>query len=267
MLETLNELSNEARTTCEAAGARFGVSGAVDPRDWMFWFLYNHANFPNKVDAIDEYFGDGADCAKKLAALIAETRPTAGARILEFAAGYGRVTRHLPHAMPEANVLACDIHAEAIAFLRETLGAKARGSVDVPEKFYLDQQFDVVFALSFFSHLPDSSFRRWLVGLAEHTAPGGLLIFTTHGERTRKIVGNPAIGPDGFWFKPESEQQDLAGKEYGTTVSLPAYVFAQIAGIPGMRIVRFQEGFWWEHQDVYVLRRQAEPPRAGAPHA
>lgn len=261
MAEAQTELSPEARSACATAGTRHGVSGAVDPRDWMFWFLYNHANFASKTDAIDEYFGDGADCAHKLAALIAESRPLAGARILEFAAGYGRVTRHLPKALPEANVLACDIHPEAITFLCETLGASARGSVDVPEKFYLDQRYDVVFALSFFSHLPHSSFRRWLVALAEHTAPDGLLIFTAHGERTRKIVGHPPIGADGFWFKPESEQQDLAGKEYGTTVSLPSYVFAQIAGIPGMRIVRFQEGYWWGHQDVYVLRRQADVPR------
>jgi hypothetical protein len=34
-------------------------------------------------------------------------------------------------------------------------------------------------------------FRRWLLALAEHTAPDGLLIFTTHGERTRNSFANP----------------------------------------------------------------------------
>jgi hypothetical protein len=80
-------------------------------------------------------------------------------------------------------VTACDIHPEAGAFLREKLGVAAVGSVEVPEKFNLGQRFDVVFALSFFSHLPHSGWRRWLLALAEHTGPDGILIFTTHGER------------------------------------------------------------------------------------
>jgi len=251
----LNELSAEAKIACDAAGLRHRVSGAIDPRDWIFWFLYNLSVFPNKIDAINNYFDDGADCAGKLRALIAEQRPVAGARILEFAAGYGRVTRHLRNVVPEADVTACDIHPEAVAFLRESLGVAAAGSADSPKDFNLGQDFDVVFALSFFSHLPQSSWRRWLLALAEHTAPDGLLIFTTHGERSRVNLANPEIGADGFWFKPESEQQDLPGNTYGSAITLPAYVLRQILEVPNMRLVRFQEGYWWGHQDVYVLRR------------
>jgi SAM-dependent methyltransferase len=254
-VSALNEVSAEAKIACDAAGLRHRVSGTVDPRDWIFWFLYNLPGVTNKNDAIDQYFANGADCAGKLRALIAEQRPVAGARILEFAAGYGRVTRHLRNVVSEAEVLACDIHPEAVRFLRETLGVEAVGSVDVPENFNLGRRFDVVFALSFFSHLPQSSWHRWLLALSEHTAPDGLLIFTTHGERTRISFANPNIGADGFWFKPESEQHDLPGNEYGSAVTLPSYVLGQIAGIPNIRLVRYQEGYWWGHQDVYVLRR------------
>ncbi len=251
----LNELSAEIQQACDAAARRHHVSAAIDPHDWTFWFLYNLHGDAKKTEAINNYFASGADCAGKLRALIAEQRPIAGARILEFAAGYGRVTRHLRNAVPQADVLACDIHPEAVAFLHEKLAMAAAGSAAMPEKFNLDQRFDVVFALSFFSHLPQSSWRRWLVALAEHTAPDGLLIFTTHGDRTRPSFSNPTIGADGFWFKPESEQQDLSGSDYGSTITLPAFVLSQIASIPNVRLVRFQEGFWWGHQDVYVLRR------------
>jgi len=250
-----NKLSAEDKNACAAAGLRYDVSGAIHPEDWIFWFLYSLNNSADKIKAIDGYFTGGVDCAGKLRTLIAEQRPIAGARILEFAAGYGRVTRHLRNVMPDSEVLACDIHSEAVAFLRETLGVAAIGSNDEPENFKLDGRFDVVFALSFFSHLPQSSWRRWLLALAERTAPDGLLIFTTHGEQTRASFLNPEIGEDGFWFKLESEQQDLPGHEYGSTLTLPAYVLRQIAAIPSMRLVRFQEGYWWGHQDVYVLRR------------
>ena len=234
---------------------RHGVSGAIDPKDWIFWFLYNLPVFPTRAAAIDNYFDDGADCAHKFRALVEEQRPITGAQILEFAAGYGRVTRHLRKVAPEADVIACDIHPDAVDFVSRHLATPAVASVGVPEKLDLGRRFDVVFVLSFFSHLPQSSWQRWLVSLAAHTALDGLLIFTTHGERSRVNFGNPAIGADGFWFKPESGQQDLAPDEYGSAITLPAYVIGRASGIPDMRLVRFQEGFWWGHQDVYVLRR------------
>jgi SAM-dependent methyltransferase len=254
---TLSKLPEEAKTACQAAALRYGVSGAVHPSDWIFWFLYNLAIFPSKLAAIETYFADGSDCARKLRSLIEEQRPIAGARILEFAAGYGRVTRHLRKVVPEAEVLACDIHPDAVTFVREELSTSTVSSAKLPEEFDLGQRFDVVFILSFFSHLPQSSWRRWLLALAAHTAADGLLIFTTHGHRSRLNLGNPTIGTDGFWFKPESEQQDLPGDEYGSSITLPHYVLNQCAGISDMRLVRFQEGFWWGHQDLYILRRSA----------
>ncbi len=249
------ELTDDARIACDVASTRHGVSGAIDPKDWIFWFLYNLSVFPTKAAAIDNYFDDGADCARKFRALVEAQRPIAGAQILEFAAGFGRVTRHLQKIAPEASVLACDIHPDAVDFINGTLGTLAATSVGTPEKFDLGRRFDVVFALSFFSHLPRSSWHRWLTALASHTALDGLLIFTVHGERSRVSFSNPAIDADGFWFKPESEQQDLPPDEYGSSITLPSYVIGRVTEMSGMRLLHFQEGFWWGHQDVYVLRR------------
>jgi hypothetical protein len=150
--------------------------------------------------------------------------------------------------MPEAELLACDIHPDAITFIREQLATGAVSSVSLPEEFELGQRFDVVFILSFFSHLPKSSWRHWLLALAAHTAADGPLIFTTHGERSRVNLDNPTIGADGFWFKQESEQHDIPGSKYGSAITLPHYVLSQCALISYMRLVRFQEGFWWGHQ-------------------
>jgi len=248
-------LDSAAEAASRAFGVRHGVVGTIDPHDWIFWFIYNHPGIANKTDAFDLYFSGGADCAGKLRTLIAEQRPIEGLRLLEFAAGYGRVTRHLGKTLPGAEILACDIHSEAVDFLQDTIKVSAKGSHEVPELFNLNQRFDVVFALSFFSHLPPSTWRRWLLALTEHAAPGGLVIFTTHGERSREKLGNPAIDRDGFWFKPISEQRDLPGNEYGSSITLPNYVLGQVLNMAHMQLVRFQEGFWWEHQDVYVLRR------------
>jgi hypothetical protein len=39
-------------------------------------------------------------------------------------------------------------------------------------------------------------------------------------------------------------------------------VFSQLFSEPQTRAIYFQEGYWWKHQDVYILRR--EERRAGA---
>src|SRR3984893_18217884 len=102
----MSKLPEEAKTACAAVALRYGVSGAVHTSDWIFWFLYNLAIFPSKLAAIETYFADGSDCARKLRSLIEEQRTVASARILEFAAGYGRVTRRLCTVGPEGKVMA-----------------------------------------------------------------------------------------------------------------------------------------------------------------
>ena len=59
----------------------------------------------------------------------------------------------------------CDIHSEAIDFLDRQIGVKTLQSVHLPEQFATIEKYDVVFVLSFFSHMPRSSFGRWLRAL------------------------------------------------------------------------------------------------------
>ena len=118
----------------------------------------------------------------------------------------------------------------------------------------IKEKYDVVFALSFFSHIPDKVFGEWIKALYEVVKPGGVLIFTTHGtlfkNRFNKMTTN------GFSFDLASEQKDLATEEYGSTVSEYEYVERKckenICKIPEI----FEEGFWWKIQDLYIIRKE-----------
>jgi SAM-dependent methyltransferase len=237
---------------CARTAVRYNVCGDIDPADHIFWFLHGHPRIG--ASAADHYFSDGLDCAVKLRALIEEQLSVASVSILEFASGYGRVTRHLPNVLPEATCTACDIHEAAVRFISR-FGVEAVRSCEVPEEFDLGRSFDVVFALSFFSHAPPSTWTRWLRRLADHTANGGLTIFTTHGERSRPLVA-PGSRPSGdFVYLPYSEQLDLPTEQYGTALTPLPFVYAQVAALETSRLTKFEEGFWWGHQDVYVMRR------------
>jgi SAM-dependent methyltransferase len=159
--------------------------------------------------------------------------------------------------MPRIDLTCCDIHEAAVTFIRDELGAKAVLSHRVPEQLKLGTQFDAVFALSFFSHMPDATWRRWLQALADHVRPGGVVIFTTHGAVSAGHLGVTPI--EGYWFGSGSEQEDLDAADYGTAVTTREYVDRQIADIPEIAIEIFRQGYWWGHQDLYVLRKALAP--------
>lgn len=243
---------------CEEAAGRHGVVPDLHPQDFIFRFLLDHPGFHDDRGRVDYYFDDGARSAAHLQDLVSGTcgLDLSSVRLLEFASGYGCVTRHLPHALPGTAVTSCDIHEEAVEFIEQKIGVPSILSNPVPESLGLDEEYDVIFALSFFSHMPRRSWIRWLDTLASGLRQGGHLIFTTHGIRSAELhLGSPQLDSEGFWFNPASEQKDLDPQEYGTTVTSPAFVARGIDHNGRLRLVRFSEGLWWQHQDLYVVRR------------
>ncbi len=225
--------------------------------DFIFQFLITNPSFLSKEDAINYYFKDGETSSQKLKLLITKLLKPLPARdisILEFASGYGCVTRHLAMHR-DYKVTPCDIHPAAIAFIAERMGLLPLPSAHKPEKFISTKSYDVVFALSFFSHMPDATWARWLAALFKAVEPGGLLIFTTHGRISAKFFGAPALNKDGYWFRTESEQADLDINEYGQTIVSPGYVFSKIASLPEAWPCFYEEAYWWDHQDVYVVQK------------
>ncbi|MBV9758726.1 MAG: class I SAM-dependent methyltransferase, partial [Alphaproteobacteria bacterium] len=262
MAEAVRELPPELLEACGAAGRRFGVGGTIHPDDYIFWFIFNGA--PDKRLAVTEYFEKGAETGAWLKELIGSVRsPDEPFALLDFASGYGRVTRHLPKLLPNAKVFGSDVHPQAVEFLRD-MGLEAILSASQPEEFAPQQQFDIVFALSFFTHMPKRTWTRWLRALIDCLRPGGHLIFTTHGEPglevMRKGLGRElAFDPDGFWFEPTSEQADLSTAEYGATATSFGYVYAQLL-TANARLRRFQQA-GAGYQDLYIVQRAIGPDR------
>lgn len=159
--------------------------------------------------------------------------------------------------MPEADLTSCDIHAHAVEFIQDVLSRNAVLSIADPDHFRLDREFDIVFALSFFSHMRVGSWSRWLKALFRHVRPGGSLIFTTHGYVSREKLYRNVIDLDeqGFWFQASSEQSDLSVAEYGTTMTSTEFVTRQIFTHLRGPIALVAPGFWWGHQDVYIVTK------------
>lgn len=246
------------KSVCEQEAQRWNAVADVHPMDFIFHFVFSNPAFETKENAVRYYFEDGFRSAQNLLHLLGDICGFDGKRslrLLEFASGYGCVTRHLSNVLPFCITTSCDIHPEAVQFIREKLNTDAVSSASRPEDLHLKKDFDVVFALSFFSHMPKATFSRWLRKLASLVKPEGYLVFTTHGLASRKFLQNCRFDEEGFWYNASSEQKDISTDEYGLACTMPNYVFALISQIPEVTVKYYREGYWWEHQDVYCLRR------------
>ena len=248
--------------TIEEEATSLGVSPEIHPDDYIFQFIFQNTTFPSKKDAINYYFRDGEESAKKLAEIlysICELDKTNKINLLEFASGYGCVTRHFKNTLPQAEITACDIHQKAVDFLEEKLGISAVISTSKPNKLSIKNKYDAVFALSFFSHMPKEMFSLWLNKLFSFTKPDGFLIFTAHGHKSVKYMPEVKLDETGFGFLQQSEQKDLDTSEYGAAITLPNYVLDQIFSMPDAELIMFREGYWWRHQDIYVVKKIYRP--------
>jgi SAM-dependent methyltransferase len=250
----------QALTLCPQHALQHNVRHEVHPEDFLFHFLIGNSSFKSINDGVAYYFDDGARCAGKLRNLLIDVCGWQGAptKLLEFASGYGRVTRHYQRVLPEIAVTSCDIHPEAVRFIAKHFGVEGVLSSSIPEQLNVPEEYDIVFALSFLSHMPRTSWPTWYKALLSKVKKGGIFIFTTHGWLSRKFLGFSDFDEDGFWFAPRSEQEDLETSSYGIAATSPVFVIKQAAKSPGGRLVCFREGYWWDHQDLYVFTREAD---------
>jgi SAM-dependent methyltransferase len=243
----------------EAETVIISPASEIHEDDFIYKYLLDHSGLnQNEVPAL--YFKTGKASAEMLRDVLRDKislPPQTQFELLEFASGYGGVTRHLGFLLPEATVTACDIHQQAVDFIIAKIGVNAVISNSRPSAFELDNRFDVVFALSFFSHMPVRTFGPWLKALFRHVKPGGQLMFTTHGEASNRLLWKDTIAFDshGFYFMPISEQGDIDTSEYGTAICKSKFVMAQVKKYLNSAEPQFIEGLWWGHQDLYIFRK------------
>lgn len=110
--------------------------------------------------------------------------------ILDFGCGCGRVTRYFGDHGGE--VAGSDVSRDAIAWCTENLRfARFETNGLAPPLAFDDETFDLVYALSVFTHLTADLQLAWRDELRRVLRPGGRLLITTHG---RSYV--PRLDPD-----------------------------------------------------------------------
>jgi len=228
-----------------------GVDARISPDDDIFRFFAGH---PTSVNPLRDYLADGWRTMVELQAVLeACGRSVRGSgAFLEFASGHGRFTRHLRKAVPEGALWVSDVVPGSVDFLKHTFGVQGFESHTDPAQLQWPRRFDVIFVLSLFSHLPSRTWNTWLQRLVAGLAPGGVLVFSTHGEKCARMA-QVTLDEQGFAFFASSESTALDGEVYGCTYSAEAYVRRAIAQAVGDLRVLHLPAHFWGNQDAFAV--------------
>ncbi len=191
--------------------------------------------------------------------------------ILDFGCGCGRLAR-LFKGHP-GQVFGCDIDARHVAWVQGHLpfitAVRTQPNQPLP---YADNTFELIIAISVFTHLNEMSQDLMLAELRRIARPGGRLLLTTHGERAlqrardeeriyrmidvdaRKFaIAQEAFADDRHAFVPQRGHLTSATFEYGITFLSSGYVHAHWGR--HFRVHDIASGGIHDFQDVVVLEK------------
>ena len=141
------------------------------PPLWWMHDMYRHTSF-------DQYWRTGVNTADVIGDKINAYIDIDSPRVADWGCGLARIIRHLPNAYQRTgfdyNAAAIDWntdHIEGVKFLKNTL----KPPLPAP-----DEAFDVLYALSVFTHLSAEAHVAWISEIGRVLAPGGIFLGAFH---------------------------------------------------------------------------------------
>ncbi|MEM9838045.1 MAG: class I SAM-dependent methyltransferase [Pseudomonadota bacterium] len=121
----------------------------------------------------------GLNNAKAIGEVIDAVTDQEKPRVLEWGCGLGRIGRHL---MERYDYTGVDIDHRSIGWCAQNLDGRFTVNKPNPPLPFPNESWDVVFAVSIFTHLSAQAHEAWRDEILRVLKPGGVFIFTVHGE-------------------------------------------------------------------------------------
>ena len=221
----------------------------------------------------DNYFDVGKSAVGAIMAALLSAGVASPRRILDFACGNGRVTRHLRLLFPEAEITVCDLYPEMVQFCVENFDARPALSAENLAELRFDRAFDLIWCGSLLTHCDEPLFADGLRVMARSLATPGVAVATVHGRRALalqhyvwKLCPDALFRPaerayhrTGFGFIDtfDAEAQRLfplnANLGGGHSLSSASYVCNLIAEMEHVALLFYREMGWNGHQDVVAF--------------
>jgi 2-polyprenyl-3-methyl-5-hydroxy-6-metoxy-1,4-benzoquinol methylase len=174
--------------------------------------------------------------------------------ILDFGCGCGRVIRSLC-SLQGPRIYGVDYNPDLIVWCQRYLGnyGEFQTNHPLPPVDFPENKFDLIYALSVLTHLPEESQHSWMDEFARLLSRGGILILSLHG-RSRINVLDWADQQRFLAGELVVTREQMAGTNECAAYHPEAYVHKSLA--KGFDILDFIEvGARDSCQDIYLLRK------------
>jgi SAM-dependent methyltransferase len=197
---------------------------------------------------------------------------SSGMRCLDFGCSSGRVVRTMKAVYPEVSWVACDPESDAVTWAASQFpGIEFFTSPRVPPLRVEERSFDLVYAISIWSHFREDMALAWLDEMARIVKPGGHCWFTTHGMTSlahwkrdaapQRLVELERIARtlamEGFHFEDAySEVGDWGAdtSSWGMAYFTPTWLARHL--LPNWKLAYYRPGYLAWNQDTYILQRR-----------
>jgi SAM-dependent methyltransferase len=219
------------------------------------------------------YFHNGVAALGNIRIALAAADVDEVRSVLDFACGYGRVLRMLKAAFPNAEIVGCDLDRDAVDFCRDVFDVEGVYATSDPRDLEMRADFDLIWCGSLLTHAAEERWPVFLEFFASHLAPGGLVMFTTHGRQFVEWLNDLVVAQDGpherrppfnllrdeilhlldsfdrqgFGYQAYPAQ---VHEGYGFSLSRPDWVVARILEQPSLRLLLLTESGWAGQQDI-----------------
>jgi len=172
--------------------------------------LIRRSGWTPGTDVVSRYLSDGSEIKATLAELLAG-RP-GRQRVLDYGCGVAKTLRHFAAEKDRFELHGCDIDGASIDWLESNhsdYGTFARIGPE-PALPYPDSHFDLVYAISVFTHLADD-WAAWLLELRRVLRPDGVLAATVLGEAMAEAQRGGVWDADSIGMNVLRHGQDWEG--------------------------------------------------------
>jgi SAM-dependent methyltransferase len=189
--------------------------------------------------------------------------------VLDFGCGCGRVMRYW-HGMSVKRIAGSDCNPALVEWCRESLRFAAVQTNNLePPLGLASGSFDLVYAFSVFTHLPERLQFAWLRELGRILRLGGHLVISTHGPAHLDVISED--GARQLVFFPPWQQElfrhgqlvvigtELAGANGCAAFHPVPFVKEVLAPCCGYSVIDWVEkgALGNPHQDLWLLRKEA----------
>jgi SAM-dependent methyltransferase len=229
------------------------INKSVHPQDEMF--ATAKLSMPQPGHAYAYYFYSADFLIQNLLRFLeGENINVSECSLLDYAAGYGRLTRSFIHLFREVEV--ADVEADMLKWQRDQFGVKGYlVPVILGHGLPIPRQYDVVFCFSLFTHLHPDIWQDWFKALVALARPGGLLIISIGSPDLDKFLTGQEHTEE-IDFRPQNETGGRLNADiYGKTTVSHAYIVRFVATLQNVALLRrFGRHECDLYHDIYVFQ-------------